>query len=135
MYFNCFETQVRPGPGGGGGGGGRFNLSPLIVVSSWADPEGETGKSQVIGVTIGYKQLDTTPSSGRSWTPSENVGPPLEPWKRIVDIPDGPEPPPPPTHHPPPPPEENFRTPEWPFDNQLTFIAAVKKGVIPAAHV
>ena len=20
MYFNCFETQVRPGPGGGGGG-------------------------------------------------------------------------------------------------------------------
>ena len=21
MYFNCFETQVRPGPGGGGGGG------------------------------------------------------------------------------------------------------------------
>ena len=55
MYFNCFETQVRPGPGGGEG---RFNLSPLIVVSSWADPEGETGKSQVIWVSIGNKQLD-----------------------------------------------------------------------------
>ena len=57
MYFNCFETQVRPGPGGGG----RFYLSSLIEVSSWADPEGETGKSQVIWVSIGNKQLDTTP--------------------------------------------------------------------------
>ena len=69
MYFNCFETQLRPGPGVGGGGGGRLYLSPLIVVSSWEDPEGETGKSQVIWVSIGNKQLDTTPSSGRSWTP------------------------------------------------------------------
>ena len=60
MYFNCFETQVRPGPGGGGGGG-RFYLSPLIEVSSWADPEGETGKSQNIWVSVGNKQLDTTP--------------------------------------------------------------------------
>ena len=36
---------------------------------------------------------------------------------------------------PPPPPEENFRIRAWSFDDQLTFIAAVKKGVIPAAHV
>ena len=54
MYFNCFEIQVQPGSGGGGGGGGRFYLSPLIVVSSWADPEGEIGKSQVIWVSIAY---------------------------------------------------------------------------------
>ena len=58
MYFNYFETQIRPGPGGGGGG---FYLSPLIEVSSWADPEGETGKLQVNWVSIGNKQLDTTP--------------------------------------------------------------------------
>ena len=75
MYFNCFETQGRPGPGGG-----RFYSSPLIEVSPWADPEGETGKSQVIWVSIGNKQLDTTPLLWKKLdTPSENVGPPLEP--------------------------------------------------------
>ena len=62
--------------------GGRFYLSPLIEVSSWADPEGETGKSQVIWVTT-----------------------PLL-WIRA-----------------------------WSSDDQLMFIAAVKKGVIPVAHV
>ena len=35
------------------------------------------GKSQVIWVSIGNKQLDPPP--GKSWTPLENVGPPLEP--------------------------------------------------------
>ena len=45
-----------------------------------ADPEGgggpdPPGKSQVIWVSIGNKQLDPTPL--------ENVGPPLEPWKMI----------------------------------------------------
>ena len=58
MYFNCFEIQVRPGPGGVGG---RFYLSPLIEVPSWADPEGEIGKSQVIWVSIENNQSDTTP--------------------------------------------------------------------------
>ena len=38
--LTSFETQIRPGPGG------RFYLSPLIEVSSWADPEGGTGKSR-----------------------------------------------------------------------------------------
>ena len=78
--------------------GGRFYLSPPIEVSSWADPEGETGKSQVIWVSIGNKQLDTTPLLWKKLPPPplENVGPPLEPWKRIVNITDGPEPPPPP---------------------------------------
>ena len=71
MYFNCFETQVRPGPGGGGG---RFYLSPLIVLSSWADPEGETGKSQGIWVSIGNKQLDTTPLLWKKLDP---------PWKML----------------------------------------------------
>ena len=41
-------------------GGCRFYLSTLIEVYSWADSEGETGKSQVIWVSIGNKQLDTT---------------------------------------------------------------------------
>ena len=56
-----------------------------------ADPEGgaggpdspHPGKSQVIWVSIGNKQLDPP---GKSWTPPpplENVGPPLEPWKMI----------------------------------------------------
>ena len=46
---------------------------------SSADPEGGTGgpdppsgKSQVIWVSIGNKQLDP---SGKSWTPLENVRP------------------------------------------------------------
>ena len=58
MYFDCFETQVRPRPGGGGC---RFYLSPLIEVPSWADSEGEIGKSQVIWVSIENKQSDTAP--------------------------------------------------------------------------
>ena len=41
--------------------GGQILLKPPIEVSSWADPEGETGESQVIWVSIGNKQLDTTP--------------------------------------------------------------------------
>ena len=98
-------------------------------MSSWADPEGETGKSQVIWVSIGNKQLDTTPLFWKKLSPPENVGPPLEPWKRIDNIPAGPEPPPPP------PPEENSWIRAWSSDDQLMFIAAVKKGVIPVAHV
>ena len=49
---------------------------------SSANPEGGTGgpdppgKSQVIWVSIGNKQLDPP---GKSLTPLENVGPPLEP--------------------------------------------------------
>ena len=46
-----------------------------------ADPEGRTGgpdpppgKTQVIWVSIVNKQLD---HPGKSWTPLENVGPPL----------------------------------------------------------
>ena len=43
------------------------------------------GKSQVIWVSIGNKQLDPPPP-GKSWTPPlENVGPPLEPSK-ITDF-------------------------------------------------
>ena len=85
MYFKCFETQVRPGPGGGGGC--RFYLSPLIEVPSWADSEGEIGKSQVIWVSIENKQSDTTPPPPLKEVglpPLENVGPSLEPWKSIV---------------------------------------------------
>ena len=70
MFFNCYETQVRPGPGGGG----RFYLSPLIEVPSWADPEGETGKSQNIWVSVGNKQL----AIGHDPPPLEEIGPP---WK------------------------------------------------------
>ena len=47
-------------PEGGGGAGGP-------------DPP---GKSQVIWVSIGNKQLDPP---RKSWTPLENVGPSLEP--------------------------------------------------------
>ena len=53
-------------------------------MSSWADSEGETGKSQVICGSIGNKQLDTTTHLWKKLDPTENVGPPLEPWKRIV---------------------------------------------------
>ena len=60
MYLNCFETQVRPRPGGC-----RFYLSPLMEVPSWADSEGEIGKSQVIWVSIENKQSDSTPPSER----------------------------------------------------------------------
>ena len=55
MYFNCFETQVRPGPGGGGGGWGvggggcRFYLSPLIEVPTWADSEGKQENHKLYG--------------------------------------------------------------------------------------
>ena len=46
-----------------------------------ADPERGTGgpdppphgKSQVIWVSIGNKQLDPPPPPGKSWTPLENV--------------------------------------------------------------
>ena len=37
------------------------------------------GKTQVIWVSIGNKQLDPPPPPGKSWIPLENVGPPLEP--------------------------------------------------------
>ena len=84
MYFDCFETQVRPHPGGGGGG----LFKPLIGVPSWADSEGEIGESQVIWVSIENNQSDTTPPppSEKSWNtppPLENVGPPLEPWTSV----------------------------------------------------
>ena len=80
MYFYCFETQIRPGPWGGG----RIYLSPLIEVSTWADPEGETGKSQVIWVSIAIGHDIPPPLEEVGPPPLENVGPPLEPWKRIV---------------------------------------------------
>ena len=52
------------------------------MILSSADPEGggaggpdpPPGKSQVIWVSIGNKQMDPP---GKSWTPLENVGPPL----------------------------------------------------------
>ena len=79
MYFNCFETQVRPRPGGGEGGAGcRFYLSPLNEVPSWADSEGEIGKSQVIWVSKENKQSDTTPP------PLKEVGPP--PPRKMLDL-------------------------------------------------
>ena len=49
-----------------------------------ADPEGgqgvrtPLGKSQVIWVSTGNKQQFDSPPPGKSWTPLENVGPPLE---------------------------------------------------------
>ena len=39
------------------------------------------GKSQVIWVSIGNKQLDPPPLEKVGPPPLENVGPPLEPWK------------------------------------------------------
>ena len=55
---------------------------------SWADSEGEIGKSQVIWVSIENKQSDTPPPPPplKEVDPPhpENVGTPLEPWKRIV---------------------------------------------------
>ena len=74
--------------------------------------------------------MDTTPPPLEEVAPPpppENVGPPLEPWKRMVNIPDGPEPLPPP--------EENSWIRAWSSDDQLMIIAAVEKGVIPVAHV
>ena len=55
-------------PEGGGGGGGAGGPDPPTPPPP--------GKSQVIWVSIGNKQLDPP---GKSWTPLENVGPPLEP--------------------------------------------------------
>ena len=40
-------------------------------------PDPLPGKSQVIWVYIGNKQLDPPPP-GKSWNPLENVGPPLD---------------------------------------------------------
>ena len=55
----------------------------LLIEIASADLEGgggggqdTPGKSQVIWVSIGYKQLDPL---GKSWNSLENVGPPLEP--------------------------------------------------------
>ena len=60
-----------------------FHFRGLNVFVPSADPEGggqgvrtPPGKSQVIWVSIGNKQLDPP---GKSWTPLENVGPTLEP--------------------------------------------------------
>ena len=43
------------------------------------------GKSQVIWVSIGNKQLDPPPPPPPP-RPLENVGTPLEPWKMIVSF-------------------------------------------------
>ena len=58
---------------------------------TWADPEGvgeaggpDPGKSQVIWVSIGNKQLD--PPHPEKVGPQENGPPPLEPWNMIVFI-------------------------------------------------
>ena len=69
--------------------GRSVHLTTLLHGQAWtstsADPEGDLdppGKSQVIWVSIGNKQLDPP---AKRWTPPlENVGPPLEPWKMIV---------------------------------------------------
>ena len=55
---------TKCGSRGGGGGGGRGSGPP-------------PGKSQVIWVSIGNKQLD--PPLEKVGPPLENVGPPLEP--------------------------------------------------------
>ena len=41
------------------------------------------GKSQVIWVSVGNKQLDPPPPLEKVGPPLENVGPPLEPRKMI----------------------------------------------------
>ena len=54
---------------------------------SCADPEGRiggpdpTGKSQVIWVSL---EVSFWTPPRKTWTPLENVGPPLDPWERIV---------------------------------------------------
>ena len=66
----CGITRAdQEGGGGGGGWGGAGGPDPR-------------GKSQVIWVSIGKKQLDPPV---KSWTLSlENVPTPLEPWQIIV---------------------------------------------------
>ena len=61
-YAELFEAKCGSR---GGGGGGRGPEPP--------------GKSKVIWVSILNKQLDPPPPTGKSWTPLENVGYPLEP--------------------------------------------------------
>ena len=52
MYFNCFETQVRPHPGGGGGM--QILFKPPYRSALMGGFRG--GKSQVIWVCIENKQ-------------------------------------------------------------------------------
>ena len=60
-------------------------LNHLLVEIASADPEGgsggpdPSGKSQVIWVSLGYKQLDPLEKVETTPPPLENVGPPLEP--------------------------------------------------------
>ena len=57
--------------------GGCRDLSQSTLVKTNTDPEGGTGgpdppgKSQVIWVSIGNKQLDPPPPPGKCWTPLE----------------------------------------------------------------
>ena len=65
----------KPVFGGGGGGGGGASADPEVGTGG-PDPP---GKSQVIWVSIGNKQLDPPPPLEKVGPPLENIGPPLEP--------------------------------------------------------
>ena len=76
MYFYCFEIQISDTTRSLGGGGGVqiFISAPLSKCPHGRIQRGETGKSQVIWVSIGNKQLDTTTPP-----PLEEVGLPPPP--------------------------------------------------------
>ena len=80
--------------------GGRFYSSPLSKCPHGRIQRGKQENRKLHGFLLGISNWIRPRSSGRSCPPPppppppENVGPPLEPWKRIVNIPDGPEPPP-----------------------------------------
>ena len=73
MHFYCFDSQIRPGPGGEGV---QILFKPPYRSAHMGGFRGETGKSQVIWVSIENKQSDMTP-------PLNEVGPPPPPRKML----------------------------------------------------